>query len=79
MNTELLSILGIPKNYWEAKLAFIPDCCAHKKVLEKYCDDVVSNVQTGQGLYLYGDYSMGKSAGAAILLKAAAAKRIAGR
>lgn len=79
MNSELLRIIGIPQNHWDARLKLIPDNCSHKKTLITYCENIISNVQAGQGLYIWGDYSMGKSAAASICLKAAARSRIFGR
>jgi len=79
MNTELLKIIGIPKNHWETRLKYIPEECTHRKALTEYCENIIQNVAEGQGLYLWGDYSMGKSGAGAICLKAAASHRIFGR
>ena len=76
---DLLDLMGIPINHWDAKFRYIPDGLRHKEVVREYCDNIRENLQKGQGLYLWGEYSTGKSALAAICLKAAANHRIVGR
>ena len=64
------SRLGIPRNFWNARLDVIPDTCPHKAIVQSYVDNICERVDENQGLYLYGDYSRGKSAIGCILLKA---------
>jgi predicted ATPase len=75
LTPQVLSFLRIPKNLWGATMADVPNKCPHKKLVSAYLDDIVANVESGQGLYLWGDYGRGKSALAAMTLKAAAIQR----
>ncbi len=70
--------MRIPKRHWQANLAAIPDKCDHKKMIVKWVDDVQENVRKARGMFLLGDCSTGKSACAAIMLKAAATQNIMG-
>lgn len=67
-----LNRMLIPKKFWYAKLAEIPDECNHKEFVIKYIDKIGQNVDDGLGLLLWGDYGRGKSALGSIVLKAAA-------
>ena len=65
----LLEHIGIPKVHWAASINKIPDRCQHKKYIQSYLESIMSNVESGSGLYLWGDFGRGKSAIAAICLK----------
>jgi len=73
-----LQYMGIPQAHWRATLAQIPVHCAHADFFAEYVDNIVANVKKPRGLYLFGFCSMGKSACAAIALKAAAAHEVYG-
>ncbi len=78
LSGEFRSRLGIPAVHWSATLAEIPDQCSHREIIEKWCDNVMSNVEKSRGLLLMGEYSQGKSAIGSICLKAAACHGIIG-
>lgn len=67
----VLDRLHIPQVHIKAVLDKIPGNPKHKKTLESYVNNIKKNVDKGQGLFLHGEYSRGKSALAAICLKAA--------
>src|SRR5690554_3139856 len=67
----LLERIKLPTLFWDCKLANIPDDCQHKERLVNYTKYFMENVAKGRGLLLWGDYSRGKSALAAIILKCA--------
>lgn len=68
----------IPRSHWGATLDQIPEKCSHRQHVIKYVDSIEAQVQDCCGLLLHGNYSQGKSALAAICLKAAAARGIIG-
>ena len=72
ITTEHLERMCLPRLYWQAKLAEIPESCPHKKYIQKYVESIKSNVQQGLGLLLHGDYGGGKTGISSIILKAAA-------
>jgi hypothetical protein len=77
--TEHLKQLGIPPVHWHARLDTIPDhACPWKPRLREYVDAIAENVSRPRGLLLHGIHSTGKSAAAAICLKAAACHRVYG-
>lgn len=77
--TEHLKQLGIPPVHWHARLDAIPDhACPWKPRLLEYVDAIAENVSRPRGLLLHGTHSTGKSAAAAICLKAAACQRVYG-
>jgi len=61
----------LPRRYWEATIAQIPDECSYKKVINKYCGRIYDAFREGIGLYLSGSAKSGKTAAAAIVGKAA--------
>lgn len=61
-----------------ATLDRIPDSCPHKKNLVKFAENIRKVVEEGKNLLIWGDFGFGKSASAAILLKAALSKGIFG-
>ncbi len=48
----------------------IPDGCPHKVIVAKYIDEIYDRILEGDGLYVFGAYSQGKSSLGAILAKA---------
>lgn len=68
----ILERIKIPKNLWEAQVDLIPDHCSHKQKIQKYLENLKTHIQEGNGLLLHGNYSRGKSAIGAIILKEAA-------
>jgi DNA replication protein DnaC len=76
--TRKLKRIRLPELYWESRLSIIPDS-PHKEVVEQWDhDNVRDRISEGKGLYIYGKWGTGKSAIAAIILKAAAANGIFG-
>jgi DNA replication protein DnaC len=79
MNTnKLLQHLTIPRVHWDARLAEIPGTCPHLPSVTDWVENVATRVNQPFGLLLLGEPSMGKSAIAAICLKAAASRGIFG-
>jgi len=71
---EILDRMRIPEVHRDAVLSKIPTSCPHRAVMSEYVENLSENVRRPKGLLLFGDYSRGKSALAAIILKAAVAK-----
>lgn len=65
----------LPERYWTAGLGRIPMRCAYRAVLQRYIDHLPERLAKGVGLLFHGPYRAGKTAGAAIILKAAVAHR----
>ena len=78
MDGEVLKRLALPSVHWKARLASIPDECRHKPVVEEWCANVGDRLLKTCGLLLFGAPSTGKSACAAICLKAAAKAGVIG-
>lgn len=68
---KLFRRIRLPEKHWDARIANIPDGCGHKAIVQGWCCHVEENIRHGRGLLLCGEYSRGKSAIAAICLKAA--------
>lgn len=77
LTPDIMKLMRVPRNLWGAKLSEIPgeNVCKHKPIIERYVKNILYNLYEGHGLYLYGDYSQGKSAISSIILKAAATYR----
>jgi len=74
LTTQHLERMRIPQKHWGAKLSLIPDRCEHKKIVSNYVANIEDHLyEDSRGLLLFGNYSVGKSALAAIILKAAMA------
>jgi len=72
-NTKrMFEFVQIPENYWEDRLSRIQEG-PHKAVILDWFEDLPININEGKGLYLYGEYGVGKSSIAAMLLKGALA------
>lgn len=71
VNTAPLERMMIPPVHWWASFDKIPPRCKHRAELRKYFDNYLEHVRKPLGLLLFGDYSTGKSAIAAIALKKA--------
>ena len=56
----------------------IPNTCPHKEEAMAYVRNIRDNIMAPRGLYLFGPHSSGKSALAAICLRAAAAANFIG-
>ncbi len=69
---DCLSRMRIPKIHWGASLDKIPNACAHKSILNRYLSNIHQHIRKATGLLLFGEYSAGKSAIAAICLQRAA-------
>jgi len=61
---------GAPSLHFGAHFGNIREC-EYKKVLRTYCETIAENIANGNGLVLYGPFSSGKSALAAICIKSA--------
>lgn len=71
VTAEILERMRVPRVHWGATLSKIPGRCTHRKIISDYLNNLEKNMQLGKGLLLFGDYSVGKSAIAAIILKSA--------
>jgi DNA replication protein DnaC len=84
LKSPILKRMGIPEVHWKAVYARIPNECEHKRIVHQWCANVRENLGIGdfvtrpRGVLLLGDYSRGKSAIAAICLKAAASVGVIG-
>ena len=68
----MLKKVQIPSVYWESKLSKVSDCKG-KEILEDFLKTTKKGeifVPPQKGLYIYGEFGRGKSAAAAIALKA---------
>jgi DNA replication protein DnaC len=68
-----LKHVNLPKNHWDSVLSAIPDegdRFLYKRTIQGACENI-QNFCSGRSLYLYGPYGAGKSACAAIIIKAA--------
>lgn len=63
-----LHTANIPERYWNVSLQQIIDA-KHKRQLIHYLLSVKQRVETGQGLYLYGNHETGKTSAGIALLK----------
>ena len=61
LRTSHLKRLNIGKRYWDARIHRIPEDAAHRPVLEAYLRDIEEHHAKGEGLFLYGEYSVGKT------------------
>ena len=73
-----LSRLSIPKVHWAAAFDRIPKGCKHRDTIRRYLDAIEAHILRPTGLLLFGQYSTGKSAIAALCLKAAASRGVIG-
>jgi DNA replication protein DnaC len=78
LTEPVLERLGVPKVHWSARMSEIPAKCRHRATLSRYVTKIKDHVRAPLGLLLFGPYSSGKSAAAAICLKAAAADGVIG-
>ena len=69
---DALERMGIPKNHWEVSWDAIPRELPHKRTILNYAITISASIQEGTGFYLHGEYGVGKSALAALLLRTAA-------
>jgi DNA replication protein DnaC len=60
----------IPRLLWDAKLEKVSAGSPQREMLEKYLHNLETMLREGVGLYLSGDFSVGKSSCAAIVGKA---------
>lgn len=70
-----LAIAGLPRMYWKASIADIPDC-EHRKFAQKYIAEMKTFVRDGVGLLLWGENRRGKTHLAAAIMKEAIKKRL---
>lgn len=70
-NERAFNLMNLPRIHWDARIDLIPDGCPHKETIRGWADGVLEHVERGDNLLLWGDYGYGKSACAAIMLKAA--------
>ena len=73
---EIYQHFQIPRNHWDCTISELPEG-NHKEIIADWVLNFKSRI-TGPGLYMYGEYGVGKSGLGAILLKAAAAHQITG-
>jgi DNA replication protein DnaC len=59
----------IPKAHWDVTLATIADEAPHKKVVQRFIENLVPNLKRGYGLYLWGEYGRGKTTSAVVIGK----------
>lgn len=78
LTKDVMRRLNVPTAYFNVSFSKIPSECPHKLIVLNYLKSVKVNVNAGRGLYLWGDYSQGKSAIACIILKVAAKHKLIG-
>ena len=64
--------MNLPPLFYDATLDKIPNELIYKEVIVRFIKDFKANLIDGRGLYLWGDYSSGKTALSCILLKSLA-------
>lgn len=74
LSREQLERMNIGRRYWPAEIAEIPES-PHRTVLERYVRKIAEMRREGQGLFLWGPNSRGKTYGAAAVLKEAVCQR----
>jgi DNA replication protein DnaC len=74
---QIYGLIGIPEIHWKVTREKLPPT-SHSMIVGKYIDNLPSMIEQGQGLYLHGDYGMGKSGLAALILKYAIVHRVLG-
>lgn len=72
---QLLLRSRVPRNHWDCTLSQIPQTASHYPAIREYIDDIRENLDKGRGLYFSNQPGRGKSGAAAIIAKAALAKR----
>lgn len=75
---EYLTRMRVPKIHWGTSVDKVPNACGHKSVLTRYLNNIYQHIQVATGLLLFGEYSAGKSAIAALCLKYAAQAGVIG-
>lgn len=79
LSREIMERLNVPPVHWQACMSAIPNTVKYKATIAEYLENVCNNcTKLNKGLLLWGEYSTGKSAIAAMCLKAAACKGIIG-
>jgi primosomal protein DnaI len=73
----MFDVVRIPKNSWMDRLSLIQEG-EHRELILDWFEEIPNKISTGKGLYLHGDFGVGKSSIAAILLKGALAFGIFG-
>lgn len=71
---DVLQRMNLPVNQWDVRISEISDSAKHKAWVVSYVEDIANNIKQGKGMYISHRQSTGKSAIAAICLKAAASK-----
>jgi DNA replication protein DnaC len=72
---QLLLRSRVPRNHWDCTLSQIPQNSSHYPAIREYIDEIRDNLDQGKGLYFSNQPGRGKSGAAAIIAKAALAKR----
>jgi DNA replication protein DnaC len=70
--------MNLPDLHINSRMETIPEKCKHKPVIVEIANTIKDVVASGNNLLLWGDFGVGKSGCAAILLKAALSKGIFG-
>jgi len=78
LTPEHMTYINVPQIHWKTSLAAIPRTCKHLSVITDLMQRLIPSIEKGEGWLLFGDYSTGKSAIAAMLLKQAARYRCFG-
>lgn len=63
----------VPDDFWNVTLEQVPDALAYKTWLSRYVSKLGRMLKDGIGLYLWGEWSSGKTGAAIVVLKAALA------
>ena len=74
MKDEFLSAMHLPEQHWDCTLDQISPELSYVSTIKDYVANIGDNLDKGRGLLLFGPHSSGKSALAAIALKAALVK-----
>jgi DNA replication protein DnaC len=68
VESDLIRI-GMGNRFWDASMDKIPDGADYKKIVKKYIDNIVRNVEDGVGLLFHGDLRGGKTSASVIIAK----------
>lgn len=66
--------MNVGELHWEVKFDAIPDS-RHKRILQRFLENLHEHVGEGRGLLLWGDYGTGKTAIGAIICKETVARK----
>lgn len=69
----ILRLMGIGETYWDVSFDAIPEVCAYKATLKKFCERLAGACRDGLGLVFHGEPRQGKTGAAVLCLREVAA------